>query len=293
MRLSLPLFVEIRAVIHQLCGLALPEDKLYLVEHRLEPLLVSSGCPDWKTFLAQLRGSAGMLLREAIIEAITTKETSFFRDGHPFETLRTDVFPWLIDHLLLPRKQSLIAANAPLGRIWCTAASTGQEPYSVAMVLLDFLAAGHGGGLSASDFSILATDISPRVLAEAKAGKYSDRDVLRGLTQDLRERYFRRDGEDWVICERIRRRVTFRRLNLVQPLVGMGHFDVILCRNVLIYFDDDTRRTICDRLWDLLSPGGLLILGGVENLYGVSARFESTHLGSTIVYRKRQVPALT
>lgn len=286
MELTIPLFMEIRSVIHQLCGLSLGEDKIYLVEHRLEPLLRQNRCPDWESFLTKLRGLEGLSLREAIIEAITTKETSFFRDGHPFDTFRTDVLPWMMERALTSRRRGP-SPTGSIGRIWCTASSTGQEPYSLAMVLLDWLNTGTGGGLQPGDFSILATDISSTVLAFAREGKYSDRDVLRGLPANYRNRYFRQDRDDWIICDAIRRLVTFRRLNLVQPLMGLGQFDVIFCRNVLIYFDDDTRRQIIDRLWDSLSPEGILILGSVENLYGVSTRFESTHLGSTIVYRKR------
>ncbi len=155
------------------------------------------------------------------------------------------------------------------------------------MTLLDFLASGRASGLGESDFSILATDISARVLAVARHGRYSDREVRRGVPEDLQERYFRREKDTWIACDRVRRLVTFRRLNLVQPFVGLGQFDVIFCRNVLIYFDDETRRQIVDRLYQLLSPAGLLILGSVENLYGVSTRFESVHLGETIVFRKR------
>lgn len=278
MRLTRPVFAELRELIHHLCGLALPDDKLYLVEQRLEPLVVAHGCRDFEALAARLRGPDGEELREPLIEAITTNETSFFRDGHPFETLRSQILPWLVE-----RK----AAGRKLGRIWAAASSTGQEPYSMAMTLLDFLGEqGRAAGVFESDFSILATDISARVLEVARQARYSDREVQRGVPADVRERYFRREGDGWVVCERVRRLVTFRRLNLVQPLVGLGHFDVIFCRNVLIYFDDDTRRQIASRLHHLLSPGGLLVLGSVENLYGVSTRFESIHMGETIVFRK-------
>lgn len=286
MRLTPSVFQELRGEIHDLCGLALPDDKLYLVEQRLQPLVAASGCRDFAAFAAQLRGPQGPPLREPLIEAITTNETSFFRDGHPFETFRNHILPWLMERLVAARKRGFGRAGLPLGRIWSAAASTGQEPYSMALTLLDFLASGRAPGVSESDFSILATDISARVLAVAREGRYSDRDVQRGVPAELRERYFRREGDSWIASDRVRRLVTFRRLNLVQPLVGLGQFDVIFCRNVLIYFDDETRRQIADRLHQLLSPGGLLVLGSVENLYGVSTRFESIHMGETIVFRK-------
>jgi chemotaxis protein methyltransferase CheR len=284
MRLSLPVFQELRRLIHDLCGLALPDDKLYLVEQRLQPLVHSSGCANFEGFASRLRGPEGLHLREPLIEAITTNETSFFRDSHPFDTLRDHILPWLAERIVQGRARK---SGWRAGRIWSTAASTGQEPYSVAMILLEFVNSGRALGLRDCDFSILATDISSRVLATAREGRYSDREVQRGVPGDLLLRWFRRDGDDWIASDRLRRLVTFRRLNLVQPLVGLGQFDVIFCRNVLIYFDDDTRRQIADRLHQLLSPGGLLVLGSDENLYGVSTRFESLHLGETIVFRKR------
>jgi chemotaxis protein methyltransferase CheR len=287
MRLTLSAFQELRRLIHDLCGLALPDDKLYLVEQRLQPLAVANSCRDFEAFAARLRGPDGSRLREPLIEAITTNETSFFRDGHPFETFRSHILPWLADRMLQSRKLGPRLAGLPLGRIWSAAASTGQEPYSLAITLLDFLASGRAPGIVESDFAILATDISARVLATAREARYRDREVKRGVPSELLERYFRREGDSWVAREQVRRLVTFRRLNLVHPLIGLGQFDVIFCRNVLIYFDDDTRRQIADRLHQLLSPGGLLVLGSVENLYGVSSRFESVHMGETIVFAKR------
>lgn len=293
MDLSPALFTEMRNVIHRLCGLALGEDKLYLVQQRLEPLVRASGCIDYDSFSSKLRGPSGPQLGEAIIEAITTSETSFFRDGHPFVAFRAHILPWLTERILQRRKSGPGLSGPGVGRIWCTAAATGQEPYSLAMTLLDYLAATRLPGVTENDFSILGTDISARVLTAAREGLYSEREMQRGLPAEFRDRYFQRDGESWQLCERVRRLVAFRQLNLVHTHIGLGLFDVIFCRNVLIYFDEATRRAICNRLWDLLAPSGLLVLGSIENLYGISTRFESMHLGETIVYRKRsdRVPA--
>jgi chemotaxis protein methyltransferase CheR len=287
MELSRALFTEMRALIHDLCGLALGEDKLYLVQQRLEPVLASCGCVDFEGFSDKLRGLESVQLREAVIEAITTNETSFFRDGHPFETFRQHILPWLAERMLAPRNTGFPPLAPGVGRIWCAAASTGQEPYSLVMTLLDWLAINRPVGVTENDFSFLATDISARVLNTAREGRYNDREIQRGVSPELQGRYFRRDGDGWLLSERLRRMVTFRQLNLVRPYLGLGLFDVIFCRNVLIYFDDETRRQICERLCNLLTPGGLLVLGAVENLYGVSARFESIHMGETIVYRRR------
>jgi chemotaxis protein methyltransferase CheR len=142
-------------------------------------------------------------------------------------------------------------------------------------------------GLAAADFRLLATDVSARVLAVAAAGEYARREVARGLTPGQVARYFVPRGPRWVVRDEVRRLVEFRRVNLVRPLAGLGTFDGIFCRNVLIYFDEATRRRVCGQLDALLDAGGWLVLGAAENLYGISDRFEAVPLGATLVYRKR------
>jgi chemotaxis protein methyltransferase CheR len=269
MKLTGPTFDELRRLIQRLCGLVLNEDKAYLIRHRLEPLARSAGCHDFEELAARLRGPGGAALHDAIVEAITTPETSFFRDGHPFETFRRHLLP-------------LYGAGV---RIWCAAVSTGQEAYSAAMLLADYLEA-TGAPAGAGEGAILATDVSARVLRTAEAGSYSEREVARGLTPAQVTRYFERHGERRVVRPQLRRLVRFRRLNLVGSLAGLGPFDIVFCRNVLIYFDDETRRRLCRSLAGVLVEGGWLLLGSAENLYGISEAFESVHLGPTLVYRK-------
>jgi chemotaxis protein methyltransferase CheR len=275
MHLPRSTFEELRQLIHRLCGLVLAEEKAYLVRHRLEPLARASGCRDFEEFCRRLRDPGGAALYDSIIEAITTSETSFFRDRHPFEAFR---------QFFLPRVRA--ASPFPSGprlRIWCAAVSTGQEPYSLAMLVRD-------AGLDERHVSILATDISARVLEVAAAGAYSEREVTRGLTPGQIARHFRQEEDRWLVQEPLRRLVEFRRFNILNPLVGLGRFDAIFCRNVLIYFDEGTRRRVCQQCYDALGDDGWLVLGAAENLYGIDDRFESVCLNESLVYRKVASP---
>ena len=276
MELARSVFDELRGLVHRLCGLVVGEDKAYLILHRLGPLAKARGCRSFEEFAQILRGPAGASLHDAIVEAITTAETSFFRDGHPFEAFRLH---------LLPRLGEKARGGARI-RLWCAAASTGQEPYSLAMLVHDYAAANRNAGVREDQFSILATDISERVLASARAAEYGARDAARGLTPALLARHFERRGDAWVVREPARRLVEFRRLNLTGPPEGLSAFDAIFCRNLLIYFDLETRRRVCGGLHSLLPVGGWLVLGAAENLYGVSDRFEALRLGEGLIYRK-------
>jgi chemotaxis protein methyltransferase CheR len=269
-----PTFDELRRLIHRLCGVMLSEDKTYLIRHRLEPVVRENGLAGFEELAQRLRGPDGTALHDAVVEAITTGETSFFRDVHPFEAFRQHVLPTLI-------------GRGRRARLWCAAAATGQEPYSVAMLLHDWIEANRARGVIAADFSVLATDVSARALAVARAGEYTRAELARGLTAAQVARYFERRGERWVVREPVRRLVEFRRANLVQPFAGLGTFDAIFCRNVLIYFDDDTRRRVCAQLYAALTDGGWLLLGSAENLYGIADGFESVRLGDSLLYRKK------
>jgi chemotaxis protein methyltransferase CheR len=291
MQLSRPVFDALRLLIHRLCGLVVGEDKTYLVQHRLGPLARAVGCRSFEEFAQKLRGPEGAALHAPIIEAITTAETSFFRDGHMFEAFRTH---------LLPRLGEKARRGAKV-RIWCAAAATGQEPYSLAMLLCDYAQANAllplpkgilatKAGAGEGDFSILATDISEKVLAAARAGEYSARDAARGLTPALLARHCERRGAAWVVREPARRLVEFRRLNLTGVLPDLYSFDAIFCRNLLIYFDLDTRRRVCRGLHDRLLEDGWLVLGAAENLYGVTDQFEPLRRGDALIYRKSGRP---
>ena len=282
MDLSHSTFKELGRLIHRLCGIVISDDKEYLVRHRLEPLVISSGCRNFEQFLERLAGRDGVLLQEAIIEAITTQETSFFRDGHPFEALRRYVLPELVHS-----SQTMNAGtNRTKIRFWSSGAATGQEPYSLAILISEYLDAQRQSGIGVSDFSILATDISANSLATATAAKYSRRDMDRGLSPDQVQKYFEQQGDCWALKSPPRQIVDFRRINLMQPFTSLGTFHVIICRNVLIYFDEVNRRKICEQFYAMLAPGGWLLLGSAENLYGINNRFRSLRFGDTILFQK-------
>jgi chemotaxis protein methyltransferase CheR len=284
MRLNPDTFDEIRKAVHDLCGVVISADKDYLVVSRLEPVLKRNGLPSFESLVQGIRQSDSARLREEIIEAITTKETSFNRDAHPFEELRRLILPELAGRVVERRPaKGLVGAKC---RIWCAAVATGQEAYSVAMAAADFLSSRPGIGLTLDDFPILATDISQGALAVARGGRYSTPEVSRGVSPEHRGRYFRHQHGGWVVVESLRRGMEFRQLNLAQPLPNLGAFDLILCRNFLIYLDEGARRRLCQGLHQALNPGGILMIGAAESLYGVTDAFSTERVGTTFIHRK-------
>jgi chemotaxis protein methyltransferase CheR len=283
-------FRDVQTLVRQLCGLVLSDDKTYLVRMRLEPVALSHGCTRFSDYLGRLQQLGAAVMRDEMVEALTTGETSFNRDGHPFDEFRRRILPALAEGLRRRREAGFPFA---LARLWSAGCSTGQEPYSLAMAVHDFVAANRALELGANQFPIFASDVSNRCLDVARAGRYADRELDRGLPAESRSRHFRRIDDDWIVNDELRRLVEFRRLNLIDHLTGIGSFEVIFCRNVLIYFDTPTRQRLSEQFHQFLSPGGLLILGAAESLYGLETSFISERLGSTTVYRKaRETTAL-
>lgn len=285
MELSPSEFGDVRKAVHDLCGLAIAEDKQYLVKSRLEPVLHCNGLASYAALVQRLLQSDSLLLKDQVIEAITTNETSFNRDGHPFEELRRRILPELAGRLIERRNAGYSAS--PQSRIWCAAVATGQEAYSVGMAVADFVRTRTTRDMTGNEFPILASDISGQALAIAQAGRYSQAEVDRGLTADQRGRYFRQEQGSWCIDPAIRRMIEFRRLNLVRGTTDVGAFDLILCRNLLIYFDQPTRERLCRLLCAALNPRGILMIGAAESLFGVTDELSLETLGKTVVYRKR------
>ena len=234
-------------------GLALDAGKIYLAESRLLPLAERSGFADVDSLLLQLQYGTDPELARAAIEAMTTHETLFFRDRKPFELFRSLMLPKLME----------ARAQAKKLRIWCAACSTGQEPYSLAMVLDE-----EAKKLAGWNIEIVATDISHAVLDAARRGAYSQFEVQRGLPISSLLRYFRREGENWRLSEHLRARVDFRQHNLINDYGRLGRFDIIFCRNVLIYFDADTRADVLARMGPQLDESGYLVLGASESIVG-------------------------
>jgi chemotaxis protein methyltransferase CheR len=248
----------LRKLLRERSGLDLSADKQYLVESRLVPLARRAGLAGIGELVQKVKAGAETLTID-VIEAMTTNETFFFRDKIPFDHLRQGVIPELMQ--ARAAKRSL--------RIWCAASSTGQEPYSIAMLLKEFSAE-----LSGWRVEIVATDISLGVLEKARAGIFSQFEVQRGLPIQLLVKHFRQVGELWQINADIRAMVQHRQLNLLQDFSHLGLFDVIFCRNVLIYFDQDTKLGVFNRLARSLEPDGTLALGAAESIVGITEAFK-------------------
>ncbi len=247
-------------------AIVLGDEKAYLVEARLAPLAHDAGFASVDALVIELKSTPANDLHVRVVEAMTTNETSFFRDGHPFEALRT---------LVVPTLASAYPAR-PL-RIWCAAASTGQEAYSVAMIVREHF--------PALPVEIIATDLNLAVLERARSGIYRASEVRRGLPPALLARYFDAVGSDWQVKEDLRRMVKFRTLNLAIPWPTMPLVDVILLRNVLIYFDADTKKGILARAREQLTPGGYLMLGSTESALGLSDKLLRVRAGASTIYR--------
>jgi chemotaxis protein methyltransferase CheR len=250
-------------------GLALGAGKEYLVESRLSPVAASLGHADLGSLVASLRTFPGSREVKMVCEAMTTNESLFFRDGTPWELLRERILPEL----------ARARHGARRLRIWCAAASTGQEPYSLAMSVASVPA------LSGWRVEILATDYSAAALERARAGLFTHFEVQRGLPVQMLVKHFTREGDDWRISPAMRQAVSFRESNLLEPFGHLGTFDLVLCRNVLIYFDPPTKRGVLERLAERLPSDGYLFLGAAETVLGITERFERVAGASTSVYR--------
>lgn len=253
----------VRLLAAQESALELGDKKGYLVEARLAPIAEREGCRSVSELVTRLR-SGPTALRDDVVQCLTTNETSFFRDVHPFDALRD---------VLLP------AAIARRGRaaVWSAASSTGQEAYSVAMIA--------ASSFPSATVSILGTDLSRDVVARAARGEFSQLEVNRGLPAAMLVRHFERVGTAWRIRDDLRRNVRFRHLNLARPWPVLPPMDVVLLRNVLIYFDMAARRAALAQVARVLAPGGVLFLGGAETTYGVAEGWERTYVGRTLFYR--------
>jgi chemotaxis protein methyltransferase CheR len=264
----------LRKVLKERSGLDLSADKQYLVESRLVPLARRSGLSGIPELVLKMKGGAEALTAE-VVEAMTTNETFFFRDKLPFDHLKQAVIPALVQAR---------AARRSL-RIWCAASSTGQEPYSIAMCLKEF-----GSALSGWRTEIVATDLSQAVLEKSRAGLFSQFEVQRGLPIQMLVKYFTQVGELWQLSADIRAMVQHRQLNLLQDFSHLGTFDVIFCRNVLIYFDQNTKAGIFERIAKMLESDGVLALGAAESVVGITNTFKP-YPERRGLYRPNTLPA--
>jgi chemotaxis protein methyltransferase CheR len=253
-----PDYEYLRKLLKDSSGLDLSADKQYLIESRLLPLSRKCGLSGISELVQKMKGGAAGIIVQ-VVEAMTTNETFFFRDKVPFDHFRDAIVPEILK----------ARAGRKSIRIWCAAGSTGQEPYSLAMCLKEM-----GGALAGWRIEILATDLSQEVLEKSKAGIYSQFEVQRGLPIQMLVKYFKQIGEFWQVNADIRAMVQHRQLNLLHDFSQLGTFDVIFCRNVLIYFDQDTKINIFNRLAKATEPDGFLALGAAETVVGLTDVFK-------------------
>lgn len=245
--------------------------KEYLVESRLAPLARDIGLADLNALIGELRRPfPDPAIRDRVVEAMTTNETSFFRDQHPFDAMRTTLVPQVLER------------NAGVRRlnVWSAASSTGQELYSIAM-LLD----SNFPELQSWDVTLMGTDLSTDVLARAREGRFSALEVNRGLPAAMMVRYFERAGAEYVVDPALRRWCSFKQMNLAEPWPVLPIFDIVFCRNVLIYFEIPVRQQILEKIRRTLAPGGHLLLGAAETTLGVVEGYSPVRIGNTVAYR--------
>lgn len=240
-------------------GLVLSNDKQYLIESRLMPIVRKQGMAGIPELVQKLRAPGNEALASKVTEAMTTNESFFFRDKTPFDHFK---------EVMLPALMKARAARRHI-RIWCAAASTGQEPYSLAMILKEM-----GPQLAGWRFEIIGTDLSGDVLDRAKAGAYTQFEVQRGLPIQMLLKYFTQNGDQWVISPEIRSMVHYRTLNLLNDFSALGQFDIVYCRNVLIYFDQPTKIDVLNRTARLTASDGYLLLGAAETVVGLTDAFK-------------------
>ncbi|MDA9431648.1 CheR family methyltransferase [Bradyrhizobium sp. CCBAU 51627] len=255
--MNAPDYEYLRKLLKERSGLDLSADKQYLIESRLLPLARKAGLAGIPELVQKLQGGSSALIT-SVVEAMTTNETFFFRDKVPFDHFRDTIMPEILK----------ARAGKRSVRIWCAAGSTGQEPYSLAMTLKEM-----GAALTGWRVEIIATDLSQEVLEKAKSGVYSQFEVQRGLPIQHLVKYFKQNGETWQINPELRAMVQHRQLNLLQDFSHLGTFDVIFCRNVLIYFDQETKINIFNRLARQIETDGFLVLGAAETVVGLTDTF--------------------
>jgi len=264
--------------IEKYCGIHLTGDKEYLVETRLTPLMVEQGCRSFGELYQKAVTESTQTLRNKIIEAITTNETFWFRDLSPFRILNDLLFQQYAVEIESGKRSKI--------KIWCTACSTGQEPYSIAMTFLEV--ARQHAFLRSEHIEILATDISSIVLYLAKAGRYDNLAISRGLADGFRSRYFEKDDKVWRLKDDVKKMVTLKKLNLQDDFHHLGRQDIIFCRNILIYFSIDFKQDILRRIARLLRPSGYLFLGASESIIMYTDEYNMMKHAMGLYYQVKQ-----
>ncbi|MDH4224652.1 MAG: protein-glutamate O-methyltransferase CheR [Deltaproteobacteria bacterium] len=269
-------FESFRDYIETECGISLGVDKIYLVESRLKPMLAKHHCVTYGALYQLTSGPDKAKLRQEVIDAITTNETLWFRDKAPFEVL-AEVF--------LPQMKELIRKGKPKVRIWSAACSTGQEPYSIAMVIHDFIDAHGEGFLNPNHFEILATDISIQALAIARVGAYDKFTMGRGMDEAQTEKFFKQNQQFWIINPNLKKQIVFKEINLQEDFSALGAFDAIFIRNVAIYFAHDAKVRLFEKVQKLMVPHSILFLGSTESMSYYSNKLAGREHKKSVYYQ--------
>jgi chemotaxis protein methyltransferase CheR len=262
--------------VYSLCGVYLDESKDYLLESRLSDLLTETGSRSFSELYQKARSDLSRKIARRIIDAVTTGETSFFRDSAPFDLLRHKLIPELIDR----RKKTTLPGRPISIKIWSAACSTGQELYSIAILLKELI-----GDPARYTLRLLGSDISDQAVSIASYGIFNQVESGRGLAQEQLRRYFQPSTGGWKVCDEIRGMVSFRTQNLMEDFSLFGRFDIILCRNVAIYFTEQDKIRLFNRLERSLEPEGALIIGSTESLAGLCPQFEAMRYLRSVYYR--------
>ena len=264
-----------RVYIEEVSGISLEEEKTYLIESRLKGLLDEFKCNNYGDLYRKAKDNSSPLLRNKIVDAITTNETLWFRDKGPYV---------VFEQMFLPEMMRQIAEGKPKVRIWSAACSTGQEPYSLAMGISEYLQ-WHGNGVAdLSNFEIVATDISSQALSVGKLGAYDQLAIARGLSDAHKTKYFKQNGRFWIIDSKIKKMVDFKEFNLLNDFAQLGTFDAIFCRNVAIYFSHDVKIKLFEKLRRSLRPGGIFFVGTSETLSYYSKEFKGREFNNFPYY---------
>jgi chemotaxis protein methyltransferase CheR len=260
-------------------GIMLPSGKEYLVETRLNPILMELGCKSFAELYHKVRTDQTKTIEKKIIDAISTNETYFFRDKAPFELIQHKIIPDLID-----TRSKTTQPGTPIKiRIWSAASSTGQEIYSIAIVIKELYL-----DPAKYEIKLLGTDISNAAITQASYGKYNKFEIARGLPPEKGRKYFNQDGDYWRIQDEIRSMAVFKKTNLMKPLIGIGKFDIIFCRNVAIYFTPEERSRLYEKLASVLEWDGYLLIGATESLTNDTKLFEPKKYLRTVFYQLKK-----
>jgi len=260
-----------REYLEETCGILLGDNKQYLVSSRMRKVIHECKLGTIGELIEEVKRGRNSSLKEKIVEAMTTNETSWFRDSQPFNVLKNHILP------------EVLKKSPNRLRIWSAACSSGQEPYSIAMTLNEF-SMSHPGALP-KDVEIIATDISPAMIKHASEGVYDEMNIVRGMSDERRRRYFKEVDGGWRVNDIIKQKVQFRQLNLLQSYALFGRFDIIFCRNVLIYFSHELKSDIVGRMAGTLNHDSFLLLGGSESMAKISEKFQMMKIDGTVLYQ--------